>query len=206
MSSAQSPVVSGRATSAGDRNGVWVKDLACEPFELSRRRARAATLTLDTLGDEHLGPDGTYAEFLSGLLIQSDAEPPVFVDLSAVRQPDLVCILAGYVAVSHSRKRVYNFKNVGSIPNITVQEWTVAVEGALLHPECKRVAHQLSKYATFDSGKDVRPAMGTIAAELSKDRTSVNRHTRRLVRDGWLTGTGKARKGVIIYALSLPSS
>ena len=171
---------------------------------LEMRRAIASSLTLDTLGTALLGRDGHFTEFLRGMLIQGAEPPPEFVDPAWVRTPDLVCVLGGDDLRPEPVRRVYDFVQPAAIPDITVEAWRSKIAQAKLHPQCKRVARALSAYATFATGKDVRPAMGTVAAELGKPRTTVNKHTRRLVNDGWLVGTGKAEKGVIIYALAVP--
>lgn len=173
-------------------------------LDLHTRRAIASSLTLDTLDATLLGRDGHFTEFLRGMLIQGAEPPPEFVDPAWVCTPDLVCVLGGGDTRPEPVRRVYEFVEPATIPDITVEAWRCKIEQAKLHPQCKRVARALSAYATFATGKDVRPAMGTVAAELGKPRTTVNKHTRRLVSDGWLVGTGKASKGVIIYALAVP--
>jgi hypothetical protein len=74
-----------------------------------------------------------------------------------------------------------------------------------LPPMRKLVAVAVALHGDFATGENVRPSMTTVAGYAGlKSRVTANRHVRALVSTGWLTATGKAPKGVVVYSLTLP--
>jgi hypothetical protein len=162
----------------------------------------AVTLYLNELGDSHVGADGTFADFLNDKLIQSDGLAPDFVDPELVRCPDVVFRWAG--APEPSRRRAWTFVDAGALPVAPVDRWLALVDVAPLHPERRKVAREFATFADFETGRNARPAISTIASRLGKERARVNSHVTGLKKAGWLAPTAKAAKGVIVYALSVP--
>lgn len=156
---------------------------------------------LDGLTYEHVGQSGNYSEALAGALIQSEDAPPPWVDPSWVREPDIYWQAGAWPI--HRPKRLYVFTDPGPVdPEV----WSRHISGARMRPERRSVALALAGYADHGTGRNVRPSTETLAKVLGRDRANVNRHIRRLHTDGWLAVTGKARLGVIVYALTLPKS
>lgn len=158
---------------------------------------------LDELGPEHLGDDGTYAEFLDGKLIQSAEDPPDFVLAEWVREPDIIWRYDAPLRPNEP-KRLYDFRNPRELEPLAPSAWLDLLRANGANRPRMRVAQELAKYADHRTGLNVRPANGTIAQALGIARESVNRAIKGMVADGWLAQTGKGPKGVITYALSLP--
>jgi hypothetical protein len=86
--------------------------------------------------------------------------------------------------------------------------WRRAVMYADMPTTRKAVAVAVALHADYRTGFNARPSNATVArlAGLTGKTPGVtaNRHVRALVKAGWLTPTGKAPKGVIVYCLTLP--
>lgn len=88
---------------------------------------------------------------------------------------------------------------------VTEAQWRRAVMSTDLERTRKLVAIAVALHGNVRTGENVRPSMSTVAGYAGlKSRDSANKHVRALVSAGWLTPTGKAPKGVVIYRLTLP--
>jgi hypothetical protein len=156
---------------------------------------------LDELTDEHVGSSGNYSEALSDLVIQSEGPPPAWVDPSWVRRADILWRARPWPI--HRPRRLYVYADPEPIePEV----WAQHIKAARMRPERRAVALALAIYADHGTGRNVRPAVETLAKGIGRGRSNVNRHIRGLLRDDWLTVTGKAARGVIVYALTLPKA
>jgi hypothetical protein len=92
---------------------------------------------------------------------------------------------------------------------VTEAAWRRAVMFSGLPTTRKAVAVAVALHADYRTGRNARPSNATVArlAGLTGKTPGVtaNRHVRALVKDGWLTPTGKAPKGVVVYSLTLPA-
>lgn len=158
--------------------------------------------SLRDLGPQHLDSTGTYATVLEGLLIQSPGPAPDFVDSGALHKPHVAWSTES--AGVRPRSRTYAFAS--DPPIVSPEVWLGHVAAARMRPERRAVASELATFADRDTGRNVRPAVKTIAARIGRARENVNRHIRNLVTESWLLATGKAPRGVLIYALALPES
>jgi len=186
---------------SGERAGVE----GDEPPTGNTRKARVAVLYLDELGPEHLGPDGHYTAFLEGKLIQSEEQPPNFVSPEWVQTPHILWRW-GAPAVVPPRRRNQRFTPVRDLPALAPHAWLDHLKDAGAGVPRMRVAREIANYADHDTGQGARPSNATVAQTLGLTRESVNRAMRRLVADGWLTPTGKASAGVVVYALTTPEA
>lgn len=136
--------------------------------------------------------------------MQSAEKPPPFVDPSWVREPDVIWRWIEHTGV-RGRVRIWRFVDPDQLPAVDPEEWMKLVERESMHPERRKVAHVMATFADHATGGNVRPAMATVGQLLGKERARVNAHVKKLEHGGWLAATGKARKGVIVYALTVPA-
>lgn len=158
-------------------------------------------MNLDDLGPEHLGVDGTYSLFLAGKTMEGAGPAPDFVPAELLGRPVDVYFTVGQPAPK-PRGKGRAFRPNPLAASVCPSEWLSALSGVKLHPMRRKVAEALAEYADRTDGKNVRPAVATVADKLGAHRVNVNNHIKALVKAGWLTPTGKATKGVIIYSLT----
>lgn len=83
--------------------------------------------------------------------------------------------------------------------------WRKAMLRADVSHATLRVGLEVATYGDYKTGRNVRPSMSTIAADLGYCRRHVMTQMRSLREGGWLTPSGaKGPKGVIDYVLTLP--
>jgi hypothetical protein len=91
--------------------------------------------------------------------------------------------------------------------SVPVWEWQAAIRDAeSVTGKRQEVAFVLSTYATPTTGRDVRPAAATVAKAVGMTREKVYGHIGALRADGWLYHYATAKRGVKVYALTVPVS
>jgi hypothetical protein len=92
---------------------------------------------------------------------------------------------------------------------VTEVEWRRAVMCSDLRTTTKAVAIAVALHADYRTGLNARASNATVARMAGlggkTPGQTANRHVRALAKAGWLTPTGKAPKGVVVYCLTLPA-
>ena len=84
-------------------------------------------------------------------------------------------------------------------------QWRTALLESDVSHAMLRIGLMIATYGTYQTGRDVKPSMVTVATRLGYSREYVMRIVRNLKAAGWLTPSGsKGQKGVIDYILTLP--
>lgn len=100
--------------------------------------------------------------------------------------------------------RMYEYADPQVLEPVSPGEWLVTAKRRRRRTEWHPVARHLAAHADRDTGRNVRCSVKRMADHLGKSRENCNRHVRRLSTEGWLRMTGKAQRGVIVYALAIP--
>ena len=106
--------------------------------------------------------------------------------------------------VVSERAGMYEYADTCSIPDVSPGEWFLAARRRRARSEEHPIARYLAGHADRHTGKNVRCSVQRMAQNLGRSRENCNRQVRTLFRQGWLRHTGKAARGVNVYALAIP--
>jgi hypothetical protein len=80
------------------------------------------------------------------------------------------------------------------------------ISGSQLESHTRHVLRRLMDYADFDTGRNARPSIETLAADTALSKRQVYRELKLLREGGWITQCGTARRGVVVYAITCPTA
>lgn len=112
----------------------------------------------------------------------------------------------GAIPATPQRKRRLEFADERTLPPCRPGDWLVAAKARRPRREWHAVADYLRRHADWETGRGVRCSIARMAEQIGKKRANCQQHVKRLRDEGWLVPTGKAKLGVIVYALAVPLS
>jgi len=80
------------------------------------------------------------------------------------------------------------------------------ISASQLESHTRHVLRRLMDYADFDTGRNARPSIETLAADTALSKRQVYRELKLLRECGWIKKCGTARRGVNVYAINCPNT